>query len=883
MANNTRKISELSSKGIVPESALLPVAVAGAENETYRTTLNNLRSNLLFENAYETLAEGIAATVKDEIFYVYTDESQFYVAAFTNVNGASATALYKDNTPVIYGTGKMMADGKFGSYTSYVSYLYNNGSANGGETEIALPFDCFDVSEMFLNGGHQFKGLNYTFDRLSNKVKLKGPLTAGAFVVFYVRPYPGTPVTPVEPGITDYVNVTWLYNDGSAVGGETSLTPPWTFSTVPAIYINGSKQVLNKHYEVDSTGLKINLSKALNANDLVEVLLGGSRSIITAQVSGTPAEILLTLGQTTGATKVNTSYGVSLEQMVQGFYGVNSFDNLRNRRPNFEGEKVNLKGYYAGSTSGGGEFIGRMGTGTDDGGTVAAGNGFYWERVREKKEINLSEYGVTEGSDITTPLKSAVKRSRDDGIPLIIIPPNNTMYIFYGGVSIDVTNYPLHIRGGDGVGMDTVKINHKFTTNGETYGIKFYNTVAGAPCWNPGKLSGIYAYCEDKINPLHFVRYADGWGNELVNFHAHGYILSAAVVVCNEISWTENFYADNLNIRHCLQGILFYSKSAWQSFYGTTVKRYYFNFGSGVGRSSRAVVLGGGNSVDRAFMYSSKFDVGGWIGTTYTGDPQVVFYVRAYSGFVESIVHTRFDGLKQGNFGDLVRTFVTENTNALVDVRWENDDNQYGYSDGVIAVPDAGSTNGYNVWDNLAYPTSDGVTYTYGRSTYGVSPYGARSPIQLKGARICYRTKLTSTATATTTNGIIRFLNLPVNSTFKVELRVNGSNHVNSRSYIVTTQGQSYVASVIEVEKLKAETTLSGSVYTTTLSALSSFTTNTIFAQTFTGLQAGYFSANNGQCFDIIIPPALYRGVSQNTDTAVAGNIYGIEIEITQI
>lgn len=140
----------------------------------------------------------------------------------------------------------------------------------------------------------------------------------------------------------------FIAGNGAAVGGETSLTPPWTFSTVPAIYINGSKQVLNKHYEVDSTGLKINLSKALKANDVVEVLLGGSRSIITAQVSGTPAEILLTLGQTTGATKVNTSYGVNLEQVAQGFYGVNSFDDLRNRRPNFEGEKVNLKGYYAG-------------------------------------------------------------------------------------------------------------------------------------------------------------------------------------------------------------------------------------------------------------------------------------------------------------------------------------------------------------------------------------------------------------------------------------------------------------------------------------------------------------------------------------------------------
>ena len=422
MANNTRKISELSSKGIVPESALLPVAVASAEKETYRTTLNNLRANLLFENAYETLAEGIAATVKDEIFYVYTDDSQFYVAAFTNVNGASATALYKDNTPVIYGTGKMMADGKFGSYTSYVSYLYNNGSANGGETEIALPFDCFDVSEMFLNGGHQFKGLNYTFDRLSNKVKLKGALTAGAFVVFYVRPYPGTPITPVEPGITDYVNVTWLYNDGAAVGGETSLTPPWTFSTVPAIYINGSKQVLNKHYEVDSTGLKINLSKALKANDVVEVLLGGSRSIITAQVSGTPAEILLTLGQTTGATKVNTSYGVSLEQVVQGFYGVNSFDDLRNRRPNFDGEKVALKSYRTGIKTGGGYFIGRIGTGQlEDYGIIAVGNGFYWERVIAQ-EITPEMFGAA-GDGVTddlSALTNSINRSVSLGYPLIL-------------------------------------------------------------------------------------------------------------------------------------------------------------------------------------------------------------------------------------------------------------------------------------------------------------------------------------------------------------------------------------------------------------------------------------------------------------------------------
>lgn len=409
MSNYTKKISELVSTGTVPENGLIPVSLLGAEKETFKVSLNDVRANLLFENAYENLAAGISGTVKDELFYVYTDDSKLYAAAFTNVNGASAVAVYKDGLPVIYGTGKLMSSGSFGSYTSYVSYLYNDGFAIGGETEINLPFECFDVVEMFLGGSHQVKNFNYSFDPLTNKVKLAAPLAANATLVLYVRPYPGSPVTPVQPGITDYVNVAWLYNNGGAVGGETTLTPPWTFKSVPAIYLNGSKQIINLHYEIDSTGTKINLAKALKVNDIVEVILGGSRSIITAQVSGTPAEVLATLAATSGATKVNTSYGVSLEQVVQGFYGVNSFDDLRNRRPNFEGEKVNLKGYYVGGTSGGGEFIGRIGTGQlEDYGTIAVGNGFYWQRIIEGSKISTDFFGASQDGDITTPLQRAI-------------------------------------------------------------------------------------------------------------------------------------------------------------------------------------------------------------------------------------------------------------------------------------------------------------------------------------------------------------------------------------------------------------------------------------------------------------------------------------------
>lgn len=59
---------------------------------------------------------------------------------------------------------------------------------------------------------------------------------------------------------------------------------------------------------------------------------------------------------------------------------VTNFDALRTLVPTSEGVRVKLRGYYAGSTDGGGDFIGHIGTATDDGGSIAAGSGFYWKR-----------------------------------------------------------------------------------------------------------------------------------------------------------------------------------------------------------------------------------------------------------------------------------------------------------------------------------------------------------------------------------------------------------------------------------------------------------------------------------------------------------------------
>lgn len=88
-----------------------------------------------------------------------------------------------------------------------------------------------------------------------------------------------------------------------------------------------------------------------------------------------------------------TYYGYSLIKEVP------SFASLRTLPVLVEGQKVKLRSYYADGTTGGGEFIGRIGTRTDDGGTVAAGNGFYWERMNVTgSSIDICSFGAKDNS-----------------------------------------------------------------------------------------------------------------------------------------------------------------------------------------------------------------------------------------------------------------------------------------------------------------------------------------------------------------------------------------------------------------------------------------------------------------------------------------------------
>lgn len=79
--------------------------------------------------------------------------------------------------------------------------------------------------------------------------------------------------------------------------------------------------------------------------------------------------------------------------------GVKSFDTLRSTPVRTEGQRIFLKSYYENGVTGSGIFIGHIGTKLDDGGTVAQGVGYYWERIQFGSSVSIMDFGCRDNSD----------------------------------------------------------------------------------------------------------------------------------------------------------------------------------------------------------------------------------------------------------------------------------------------------------------------------------------------------------------------------------------------------------------------------------------------------------------------------------------------------
>lgn len=164
---------------------------------------------------------------------------------------------------------------------SYIPYVYANGSALGGETSFKVPEGTVGVPFLIINGSVQYIGYGFTYSPATATVTLSNPLSQGDEVVALTTAVPANPDNPEVPG---WIQVNWLYNNGSAVGGEQVITIPYNFQDVPAVYKNGLrlyKGLQSNSYIIDPGTHTITMTEILAQGDRVIVTLGGESETLT--------------------------------------------------------------------------------------------------------------------------------------------------------------------------------------------------------------------------------------------------------------------------------------------------------------------------------------------------------------------------------------------------------------------------------------------------------------------------------------------------------------------------------------------------------------------------------------------------------------------------
>ncbi|QWY13162.1 tail protein [Escherichia phage vB_EcoP-ZQ2] len=163
---------------------------------------------------------------------------------------------------------------------AYIPWVYDNGSAAGGETTINVPDGTVGVPFIIINGDMQYVGRGFEFNADSLSVTLAQPLEEGDEVVFLLT---GVPAVPDNPNVNDWVQINWLYNNGAAIGGEQVIAIPYTFQSVPAVYKNGLrlyKGLATESYTADPDNQRILLTEPLATNDRLIVQIGGEAQVL---------------------------------------------------------------------------------------------------------------------------------------------------------------------------------------------------------------------------------------------------------------------------------------------------------------------------------------------------------------------------------------------------------------------------------------------------------------------------------------------------------------------------------------------------------------------------------------------------------------------------
>ena len=308
---------------------------------TVYCNLGNLKLIYDFLNQYgmvlgvQSEAELKALTTKATFARIYdkTPANDRQVTDYLYVDGDRTGVIPDDVTATgswvkVATSGTGGGGGESTNDGGYIPWIYNSGSANGGETTIRIPDETAGAPFMIVNGDWQTEGYDFEYDPVAFEVSFATPLESGDFVVVMRT---GVPATPDNPNVSDWVTLNWLYNHGAAVGGEQVIDIPYTFQSVPAVYKNGLrfyKGLTNNSYTIDSDNNRIILTEPLATNDRLIVQLGGEAKILeivdhTIQEVARAAnvkdsEVILS----TDTTQVLNSKKVIFDVVTQRIYGL---------------------------------------------------------------------------------------------------------------------------------------------------------------------------------------------------------------------------------------------------------------------------------------------------------------------------------------------------------------------------------------------------------------------------------------------------------------------------------------------------------------------------------------------------------------------------------
>lgn len=286
-----------------------------------------------------------------------------------------------DDVQIIQYIPIQLGNGGNGGGGTVITWIYNGGAANGGETEITLDIVVDSVSEIYIRGSRQQIGLGFEFDPATSKITLADALEQGDDVVVVINGDP-TVYNQIDRSPQE------VARSNNVPNSEVIL------STDKTTVLNG-KTILYDVLTQTSWIIPGGIPAGAKIKDVASGTLTYTPGDVSVQMEKVPST--LNIKSKTGWDKIGK---------------VNSFSELRSIVPTHEGQTIILLSYREGwnamnaPVEGGGQFIAKIGTPSDDGGFICVPTGqttYYWQRVLETGKLTPSHYGARMNSTRTTP------------------------------------------------------------------------------------------------------------------------------------------------------------------------------------------------------------------------------------------------------------------------------------------------------------------------------------------------------------------------------------------------------------------------------------------------------------------------------------------------